>query len=87
MSHFDGVIRSRVERRRAAGHDLAGCENLDLEAVVGRIGDIAREELGGPEQVSSDFGNADAMRQFNSGAVCASAGRLVSRRRVRCRRL
>ena len=38
MSHLDGAVLHGVEHLQA-GHDFAGGEKLDLEFVVGGLGD------------------------------------------------
>ena len=46
MAHLDRAVGDRIERLEAR-HDLAGGEDLDLELVVGRLGDRFGEDLGG----------------------------------------
>ena len=40
MAHLDGAVLHGIEHLQA-GHDLAGGEDLDLELVVGELGDRA----------------------------------------------
>ena len=42
VAHFDGAVRDGVEHLQAR-HDFAGGERLDLELVVGEIGDALAE--------------------------------------------
>ena len=41
VAHLDRAVRGRVERLQA-GDDFAGREHLDLELVVGHLGDVLR---------------------------------------------
>ena len=49
VAHLDGAVGGGVQRLQA-GHDLAGREHLDLELVVGHLGDRLGEHLRGREQ-------------------------------------
>ena len=45
MAHLDGAVGGGVQRLQAR-HDFAGGEHLDLEFVVGHLGDVFRQLLG-----------------------------------------
>jgi hypothetical protein len=42
VAHLDGAVGSRVQRLQAR-RDFAGGEHLDLEFVVGHLGDVFRQ--------------------------------------------
>jgi hypothetical protein len=44
VAHFDGAVRDRIEHLQAR-HDFAGGERLDLEFVVGDIGNALAEKF------------------------------------------
>src|SRR5215471_18277765 len=57
-------------RNLQARDDLARCERLYLEAIVGDVGDALCEVLASPHSVSSDLGQLAACRHLISGDDC-----------------
>ena len=73
MGALDGAGLHGVQRLQAAD-DFAGGEGLDLELVVGRLGQIPCRVCAVPKIVSSDFGKLEVRRQRTSGMDWATAG-------------
>ena len=87
MAHLDGVVGHRIDHLQP-GDDLARGKRLDLEPVVGRLGDEARHVFGGAVdrveglreargQTPFDLGHRLGDRRLgNGGCGNAEAGRL-----------
>ena len=70
---LDGAGLDGVEHLQA-GHDLAGREKLNLEAVVGHLGNALDQGVGGAVQRVEHPGKLEARRHLISGSDWAMAG-------------